>query len=285
MIYRKASIPDIPKIKSLWKEVFGDANDYINHFITHFGIETCFVCEINHGIVAMAFALSTDLKSSSNIEGVSGKAGRGNLYKNFPLKYIYACATHPQRQNQGIMQKLLGTIYDVSCSENVAGIFLNAADQFLASYYKKIGFEDFFYREHFWYYKERLLARKSAKSGILCFISSETYHKKRIQKLKNTYFINWNEDFFRFIHKEKMLFCEYKNTIFSFKTLFNTIIVDELLGDIPSEQIAQLLMEQFPEFETVHIRLPGNEICCGQVKWCKDWTNLPEKGYFAFAME
>jgi hypothetical protein len=63
------------------------------------------------------------------------------------------------------------------------------------------------------------------------------------------------------------------------------IIVDELLGDAPHEQIAQLLMEQFSEFDVVNIRIPGNETCCGQIKWCKSWENRPKNGYFAFAME
>jgi len=283
MSYRKATSADIPKIKSLWEEVFGDANDYINRFITHFGIETCYVCELNSEIVAMAFALPTTLLSPSNFEGVP--EGRGSLYKNLPLKYLYACATHPQHQNQGIMQALISVIYNDACNENIAAIFLHPAKSYLADYYRKLGFEEFFHRDHFWYYKEKLLADESIPLHPFNFISPETYHKKRVQKLENKYFINWNEDFFRFINKKEVQLCESGNTIFAYKTWFNNIIVDELLGDMPHEQVARLLIEHLPDFETVNIRLQGNEFCCGLIKWCKTLENKPKNGYFAFAME
>ncbi|MCL2290146.1 MAG: GNAT family N-acetyltransferase [Bacteroidetes bacterium] len=282
MHYKKAIVTDIPEIKSLWEETFGDAKGYINRFITHFGIATCYVCEVNHKIIAMAFALPTTLKSPSNFEGVSGEAGRGSLYK---MQYIYACATHPNYQRQGIMQNLLATIYDAACRENIAGIFLHAADQNLANYYRKLGFEDFFYRNHFWYYKDKLLATVPVPTNTIKFISPETYQKKRVQKLENNSFVNWNEDFFRFINEGEIQLCAYESAIFSYKTGFNNIIVDELLGDVSNEEIARLLIEHFPDIETVHIRLPGAETCCGQVKWCKHWEKQPEDGYFAFAME
>ncbi|MCL2435046.1 MAG: GNAT family N-acetyltransferase [Lentimicrobiaceae bacterium] len=272
MNYRKANSADIFKIKSLWEEVFGDADDYINRFITHFGITTCYVCERNSKIVSMAFALPATL-------ALPRHCGEGKL------KYLYACATHPQHQNQGIMQSLLSTIYNDACNENIAGIFLHPAKPYLADYYRKLGFEEFFHRDHFWYYKEKLLADESIPLSPLNFISPETYHQKRTQKLEKKCFINWNEDFFRFINEKEVQLCEFGNTIFAYKTWFNNIIVDELLGDMPHEQVARLLIEHLPDFETVNIRLQGNEFCCGQIRWCKSLENMPKNGYFAFAME
>ncbi|MDR2972419.1 MAG: GNAT family N-acetyltransferase, partial [Bacteroidales bacterium] len=77
---RKATSSDILEIKLLWGEVFGDSDGYINSFINHFGVNTCYVCEINHTIVAMAFALPTTLSTH---------------YSNLTTLYLYACATHP----------------------------------------------------------------------------------------------------------------------------------------------------------------------------------------------
>ena len=288
MGYRQAVFSDISKIKLLWAEVFGDAEDYINRFIAHFSVEHCYICEINQEIVAMAFALPTTLifPRHCGLDPQSLGIPRQARNDGEMLKYLYACATHPNYQRQGIMQNLLSTIYDEACREDMAGIFLHAADQDLASYYRKLGFEDCFYRDHFWYYKDKLLAEVPAASvNTLNFISPETYHKKRIKKLENHCFVNWNEDLFRFINESKIQLCEFENTIFSYKTLFNTIIVDELLGDMPNEQVARLLIEHLPDFETVNIRLQGDELCCGQIKWCKDWEVKPKDGYFAFAME
>jgi GNAT superfamily N-acetyltransferase len=283
-VYKIATISNIPEIKSLWHEVFGDTDDYIHRFISHFGIENGYICEINGKIVAMTFAISSILKTPSNFEGVSER--RSSL-----IKYVYACATHPTFQSQGIMAKLLNTIYEDACKENVAGIFLQAANQSLANYYQKLGFEDFFFRDHSFYYNHTPQTSLGKKTGSLQQIIPHTeYRQKRAQKLgikgiNPLVFVEWNADFFRFAEESGIQFCEYENTIFSFKKSFHNIIVDELLGDTPKEQIAHLLFEQFPDFEVVHIHSMGDGFCCGQIKWCAPSKNHPKKGYFAFAME
>jgi N-acetylglutamate synthase-like GNAT family acetyltransferase len=267
---RKATSSDIPEIKLLWEEVFGDFDDYISRFIAHFGIETCYVCEANHKIVATAFALPTTLTTQIS---------------NLKSHYLYACATHEQHRNQGVMEKLLATIFEEGCKENVAGIFLHAANQYVASYYRKLGFKDFFFRDHFWYFKEKILSQEIRLSDSIHFIAPEIFHKHRVQKLENHCFVNWSEDFFRFFNEAKIQFCEYEDSLFSFKTVYNNIIVDELWGDISHEKIARALFEHLPDFETVCIRTMGNDMCCGQIKWCKSFETEIDKGYFAFAME
>jgi predicted acetyltransferase len=278
-----ATTKDISEIKSLWKTVFGDSEDFISRFIAHFGIENGYVSKQNGEIAAMLFALPVCWGIARNAPTVD------------EMWYVYACATHPQYRNRGLMSKLLETVYREACSKNVAGIFLRAANPNLENYYRKLGFEDFFYRKIFFINrKEGKGFTKDAKniSHTLLFASltshlipHASYLEKRAQKLKNTCFVNWDEDYFRFLDKEGVQFCEYENTIFSFKMLYNNIIIEELLGDTPHEHIAQLLFEYFPDFETVHIRLQGNETCCGQIKWCNTLIQKTQSGYFAFAME
>ena len=284
----KATSTDIPKIKSLWKEVFGDSEDYIHRFITHFGIDGCYVCQMNDEIIAMTFAIPTTLINSINLKSIS-------------LKYLYACATHPNFRKQGIMEKLLATIYEESCSENYAGIFLYAANHSLQNYYKKLGFEDYFFRNHSFYYNHKE-HKENAKSETVDFnslhslqnplqfknfnlITPENYYQKRIKKLKNFSFINWNKDFFKFMNETGTQFFEYENGIFSLRTNDNMIIIDEWLDTDTQNQIANLFFEQYPDFETVQIRTLGKEICCGQIKWRKPFEHKPKNGYFAFAME
>ncbi|MCL2167987.1 MAG: GNAT family N-acetyltransferase [Lentimicrobiaceae bacterium] len=305
MFYKKAITTDIPKIKSLWKEVFGDSEDYIHSFITHFGIDGCYVCEINDEIIAMAFAIPTTLSyidnnSPSNFEGVSSEARRGSLH----LKYLYACATHPNFRKQGIMEKLLTTIYAETCSENYAGIFLHAANHSLQNYYKKLGFEDYFFRNHSFYCKhnEHKDGTKDTKSETLDFnnlsslqnhlllkkiktITPDNYYQKRIKKLENFSFINWNTDFFIFLNETGTHFFEYENSIFSFRTNDNLIIIDEWLAEDTQNQIANLLFEQYPDFETIQVSSMENKTCCGQIKWCRSFEHKSKNGYFAFAME
>ena len=68
MLFRKATNADIPEIKTLWKIVFLDSDEFVSCFFAHFGYNGCFVCEINSEIVAMAFALPTTLSYGSKFK-------------------------------------------------------------------------------------------------------------------------------------------------------------------------------------------------------------------------
>ena len=269
---RKATSLDIPEIKLLWKSVFSDSDDFVNRFITHFGIEHCYVCEINGEIAAMAFALHSQISNlNSQISNLNS------------LFYVYACATHPQYRRQGIMTKLLETIYNEACRENVAGIFLRAANQNLEIYYRKLGFEEFFYGG-------RACFKHGGHGGYkedaeVQFITPKMYSEKRLQKLENYCFVNWGECFFNFLYETGMRFCEYENNIFSVRIEKETLIIDELLGDAPKEEIASLVFKHFSDFKTVEICFLEQKNCCGQIKWRQPFNENPKKGYFAFAME
>jgi len=290
MLNRKATKYEVSEIKKLWNEVFGDSDDYINRFITHFGVKNCYVSKKNKEIVAIAFTIPTTFSIN---EVQDSKIQKFKDLKIQRLLYLYACATHPDYRGQGVMKSLLATVYKNACDEDYTGIFLYAANQFLANYYRKLGFEDCFFRNHSFYYnrKEYKGSTKNTKNELslrslrLNIIPPELYQKKRVRILNNSCFINWNEDFFRFLNQTGIQFCEYENSIFSFRTGFNNIIVDELLGKISHNKLASLLSEHLPEFEVIHIRSMGNDFCSGQIKWCNDFKNPDKSGWFAFAME
>jgi len=246
----------------LWKSVFYDSEVYITHFISHFGIETCFVCEMDDKIVAMAFALPVTFRYKLPHRLAATIVNLKSKIVNLSLHYLYACATHPHYRRQGIMEKLLETIYNAACCENIAGIFLRAAAPDLANYYKKLGFEDFFYGNTF-----NHKGHKESTKDTKTFISPETYYQKRLQKLENSCFVNWDESFFRFLYETGTQFGQYGHEIFAFRTENEATIIDELLNN------------NIEESKT-------DAQCNGQIKWC----NFPKpttlnSGYFAFAME
>jgi hypothetical protein len=181
------------------------------------------------------------------------------------------------------MAKLLETIYNEACWENMDGIFLHAADQKLEEYYRKLGFVDYFYRESTVFFNRK--GRKWGAKGAMRFITPAVYYQKRLQKLESYCFVNWDERFFNFLYETVTRFCEYKNGIFSLRIENETIIIDELLGDTPKEEIASLIFNHFPDCKTVEINYPGNTNCYGQIKWCQPKNKNIDKGYFAFAME
>ena len=299
MNIRKSTSSDFSKIKSLWQEVFGDSEEYITRFINHFGIENCYVCETNGEMAAMAFAIPATLSkfilNSQNrrLKPTANKSQISNLISNISnliSKYIYACATKQQYRKKGIMKNLLEFIHNNACNnENVEALFLRAANENLANYYRKLGFDDFFYRnEIIFNRKERKEIAKGAKNLIphtSNLIPHTAYHKKRLQKLEKNCFVNWNEDFFRFINDDKIQFCECENSIFSFRLENDIIIVDELLGELPESEIADFLFEMYPDVKKIEFYLPGNDLCCGQLKQCNPLNENIGNGYFAFAME
>jgi predicted acetyltransferase len=267
-------------ILSFWKDVFFDSEDFITQFINHFGIENCFVYEINHEMVAMAFALPVTLSSNSK-------------FKTYSLQYMYACATHPNYRRQGIMEKLLAAVYDKACHENIDGLFLHAANQHVANYYRKLGFQDFFYQKCATFNRKernvfsslnRVGEASCAKNAMKC-IAPQKYYNKRLQKLNDYCFINWNEDFFTFLSQNGTHFCEHEDTIFSYRFNENKIIIDECLGNATELQIANLLFEYIPDIKTVEICSMGNESCYGQIKWNKSIPINIRNAYFAFALE
>ena len=270
MNVRKATTCDLPAIKLLWQEVFEDSEAYIICFINHFGVENCYICEINSEITAMAFAISTNLSQ-------------------FSIKYIYACATKKQYRGKGIMKNLLEIIYIDAChTDDVAGIFLRPANNSLTKYYQTLGFIDFFYRNELIFKRQTTNNRADASYRPLPtahFIPFTIYHKKRIQKLKNHYFINWDVGFFRFLYETETRFCEFENTIFSFRDNGNVIIVDELLGELSESEVAHFLLDTYSGATKINVYFSGNEICYGQVKWCPFYNKLFSSGYFAFAIE
>ena len=264
MHYKRANASDIPKVKYLWQEVFNDPDDYIVRFIKHFGIENGYVCETNNEIVAMAFSVPTMLSKCSMIN------------------YVYACATKQPYRRLGLMEKLLSAIFEEACNKNLIGVFLRPANENLANYYRKLGFEDFFYRSQIVFNRKE---PKGNTKGVVKFITPEVYYKKRLQKLEKYCFVNWNEPFFRFLYETESQFCELENAIFSFQNHDNEIIVDELLGDFPESYVANFLFETYADATKIKFYLPGNDICCGQMKWCKVLNENLENGYFSFAME
>ena len=294
---RKANSLDLFEIKSLWKSVFPDSNDFVNRFITHFGIERCYVCEIDEVIVSMAFSLPTALKfkvqrlKDLEVQPINNSPLKSQIschtsqISNLKsLLYIYACATLPPYRKRSVMAKLLETIYDEACRENVAGIFLHAANPDLENYYRKLGFENFFYQNSAEFISNHKGHKEDTKNTVR-FIAPEVYYQKRLPKLEDYCFINWNESFFNFLSETGIQFCEYENDIFSFRVENQSIIIDEWLGDTPKEEIAQLLFKYFPDFKTVGIYYPGQEKCYGQIKWCKHQNENLHNGYFAYAME
>ena len=122
---REASTQDMEALRSLWKIVFDDDNTFLDSFFKYlFNPAECLVYESEGNIVSMLFML---------------KATRSSLQIDYPMRYIYACATHPNYRKQGLMGNLLEAAIKYADKNNFE-LALIPENEYLFEYYKRFGF-------------------------------------------------------------------------------------------------------------------------------------------------
>ncbi len=90
---QRAAYDDAGQLRELWKLVFGDGDCFLDTFFGNiFDPEECLVTREGAQITAMLFMLPCVWSD------------RGG---DRPMRYIYACATHPGHRRQGLMGSLL----------------------------------------------------------------------------------------------------------------------------------------------------------------------------------
>lgn len=129
-LIRKAAKEDIPQLKNIWETCFDDTPLAIDIFFRQsFTFTDCYVYNNNNIPVAMLFIIPSNI-----------------IYKNISNScgYFYACATLPQYRSKGIMQELIKYSIKV-CSNKYKYFSLVPANESLFNYYKKLGFNEYFY--------------------------------------------------------------------------------------------------------------------------------------------
>ena len=125
---RCAAPEDVPALKVLWAEVFGDESAYIDLFFARLfrPKDYAVLCEPNSGeLLSMAALLPVTLVC----EG-----------KRFPIAYLYGMATRPSAQGKGCGLQLLDFAADWCRQNGKAGIALQPADEGLLRFYAKAGY-------------------------------------------------------------------------------------------------------------------------------------------------
>ncbi len=138
MTARHAEDRDIPELKALWKEAFGDDDEYIDLFFSDlFRPEDMAVGEYGGRIVSMAALLPCTL--------VLGEAqGRVEESCRFPISYLYAMATAKADRGRGFGLALLRFAAEYCRSRGDCGIALLPADEGLHRFYALAGYRKAF---------------------------------------------------------------------------------------------------------------------------------------------
>ncbi len=125
---------DLPALKRLWRQVFQDTESYIDNYFNYlYNTITVAVCRDTDGQpIAMLSMLPTVLA----IDG-----------KRFAGHYLYAAATDPAKEGQGVMTRLLA--FALASAKEAGDTFscLVPASGSLFDFYGKRGYLPFFTRQ------------------------------------------------------------------------------------------------------------------------------------------
>ncbi len=123
---RTARRGDLPRLKQIWRECFGDTDEYIDCFFDDlFKEENMVVLEEDGAPVSMAALLPCTLVLGS---------------ETYPISYLYAMSTLPEYQGRGLGGRLLRFAAEYCRGRGDAGIALQPADKGLVSFYARFGY-------------------------------------------------------------------------------------------------------------------------------------------------
>lgn len=142
------SLSDEADLRALWKQVFGDSDEFIDLFFRNrYSVDSALVYRQAGRITSMIFFPGYDFKYGENF-------GR--------LGYICGAATLPDFRGRGIMSELLLGAFDEMKNRGDDFSALIPASDSLYVYYAKFGYHDFFYRK-------RYVVKRSAAAGVLSY--------------------------------------------------------------------------------------------------------------------
>ena len=164
---------DIPELKRLWQLCFPEdtPEEIASFFHEVFRPEDCLVCREEAQPVSMAFLLPARLHTPEGL---------------FPIHYLYAAATRPDRQGLGLFGKILQESFRVGRERGTEASCLLPAEEGLIPYYSRFGYRPFF----------RTVALRRRGSGVgkgLAYSDdTEEYHRRRARCLSSReWWVEW----------------------------------------------------------------------------------------------
>lgn len=124
MIIKPPSREEIPQLRQLWKQAFGDTDAFLDSFFS-----AAFAPERSRCVV-------TDGEVAAALYWFFCEAG------GQPLAYIYAVATAKQFRGKGLCRRLMADTYNHLKNLGYAGALLVPGDPELREMYRDMGYED-----------------------------------------------------------------------------------------------------------------------------------------------
>jgi GNAT superfamily N-acetyltransferase len=133
---------DVPQLKALWKQAFGDEERFIDAFFEDlYREERCAVIEDGGRIISMAYLLPCSLDSRVD---ASGAPLQGGGIERLRCVYLYGMATDEAQRGKGLGLMLLSFVKGYAGALGCEGIATLPADDKLFGFYKKAGYIEYF---------------------------------------------------------------------------------------------------------------------------------------------
>jgi GNAT superfamily N-acetyltransferase len=183
----KANLDDREELIGLWKNVFGDTDEFLSDFFDSvFDADNTFLIKEN-GIIASVFYM------------INSDVVLGN--KKYSAKYLYAAQTHPGFRKRGFMSKLIKSSADYYKANGTDFIFLCPASEHLYDYYGKLGFFTAFYDKFLILTKIEIDKNRNVTGeGYFCSDFSYTEMRKNIMS-KN--YADFDDNFLEFAERSE----------------------------------------------------------------------------------
>ena len=125
MIIKNPEKQDIPALRHLWKEAFGDTDDFLDLFFEKgFSPDRCQALELGGELAAALYWFDCG-------------------WENKKIGYLYAVATAKSRQGQGLCRALMTHTHKHLQHLGYQGAALSPAEKGLFSLYEKFGYKSF----------------------------------------------------------------------------------------------------------------------------------------------
>ncbi len=128
--FRRSTTHDIPTLTELWYQAFQDQGAYVQHFFQKYRPEQMFLAQREGEILAMTYYFPSTFHHKG---------------KSYATAYLYAVATHPKAEKQGIASALLDHIAQTLPQEDYQALSTVPATPSLHNFFGRNGFSDYFY--------------------------------------------------------------------------------------------------------------------------------------------
>ena len=123
MIIKAPKQTDIPALRSLWKDTFGDTDAFLEIFFS------------------TAFSTERSLCACIDSEAVGMLYWFDCTYEGKKIAYLYAVATHRDYRGRGICHALMDEVHRLLRELGYSGVILVPAKENLFDFYARLGYE------------------------------------------------------------------------------------------------------------------------------------------------